>query len=149
MKRVDGDLAVSRALGDFQYKDRNDLPAEEQKVTALPVIITKDRSEQDEFIIVACDGIWDVVSNEECVEMVQQILNEGEREPGLIAEEVIDLCLGKNSRDNMTCNIVLMKGAKYGEGGGVKARREQRMADEEERAAQEEKEREEREANQH
>lgn len=31
-KRVDGDLAVSRALGDFQYKTRSDLPAEQQKV---------------------------------------------------------------------------------------------------------------------
>jgi len=46
MKRVDGDLAVSRALGDFQYKDRDDLPAEEQKVTALPVIMTKEVSRQ-------------------------------------------------------------------------------------------------------
>lgn len=31
-KRVDGDLAVSRAFGDFQYKNRADLPAQEQKV---------------------------------------------------------------------------------------------------------------------
>jgi len=30
--RVDGDLAVSRALGDFGYKNRPDLPAEQQKV---------------------------------------------------------------------------------------------------------------------
>jgi serine/threonine protein phosphatase PrpC len=34
-KRVDGDLAVSRALGDFQYKTRPDLPAEQQKVRPL------------------------------------------------------------------------------------------------------------------
>ena len=32
MKRVDGDLAVSRSLGDFQYKERDDLPPEQQKV---------------------------------------------------------------------------------------------------------------------
>jgi hypothetical protein len=36
MKRVDGDLAVSRALGDFQYKNREDLPPQQQKVTAHP-----------------------------------------------------------------------------------------------------------------
>ena len=34
-KRVDGDLAVSRALGDFQYKRRGDLIAEQQKVVAI------------------------------------------------------------------------------------------------------------------
>jgi hypothetical protein len=33
MKRVDGDLAVSRALGDFQYKDNN-LPPEKCKVSS-------------------------------------------------------------------------------------------------------------------
>jgi len=137
MKRVDGDLAVSRALGDFQYKDRDDLPAEEQKVTAFPVVTVKERSPLDEFIIVGCDGIWDVVSNEECVAMVQLILDEGETDPKLIAEEVIDLCLGKNSRDNMTACIVLMKGARMGSGGGVLARREARKKEAEEKAAQE------------
>ena len=34
-KRVDGDLAVSRAFGDFQYKTRPDLPAEQQKVRVM------------------------------------------------------------------------------------------------------------------
>lgn len=34
-KRVDGDLAVSRAMGDFQYKNRPDLPAKDQKVITL------------------------------------------------------------------------------------------------------------------
>lgn len=45
-KRVDGDLAVSRAFGDFQYKTRSDLPPEEQKVLfdreqRMPVYILK------------------------------------------------------------------------------------------------------------
>ena len=38
-KRVDGDLAVSRALGDFFYKNRDDLPPQDQKVTAFPDIL--------------------------------------------------------------------------------------------------------------
>ena len=89
MRRVDGDLAVSRALGDFQYKDRTDLPPEEQKVTAKPDLMVYPRDkENDEFVIVACDGIWDVVSNDECVQMVQQIFDEGETDMGKICEEV-------------------------------------------------------------
>ena len=62
--------------------------------------------------------------------------------------QVIDQCLEKNSRDNMTANIILMKGTRYGEGGGVAARRAQRRLAEEEKAAEEEREREEREASQ-
>ncbi|CAN0484209.1 unnamed protein product, partial [Hapterophycus canaliculatus] len=63
MKRVDGDLAVSRALGDFQYKDDH-LPVEECKVSPAPETRSVPRSPKDEFLIVACDGIWDVMSNE-------------------------------------------------------------------------------------
>jgi serine/threonine protein phosphatase PrpC len=37
-KRVDGDLAVSRALGDFQYKGRTDLPPHSQKVKRISII---------------------------------------------------------------------------------------------------------------
>jgi len=53
--------------------------------------------------------------------------------------QVIDQCLEKNSRDNMTANIILMKGTRYGEGGGVAARREQRRLAEEEKAAEEQR----------
>lgn len=42
--RVDGDLAVSRALGDFFYKNRDDLPTEKQKVSCHPEIIIHARS---------------------------------------------------------------------------------------------------------
>uniref|UniRef100_A0A6U5FM03 protein-serine/threonine phosphatase n=1 Tax=Corethron hystrix TaxID=216773 RepID=A0A6U5FM03_9STRA len=89
MRRVDGDLAVSRALGDLQYKTRNDLPAEQQKVTALPDFIVHERDNRlDEYIIIACDGIWDVVSNDESVEIVSQIFMEGEKNIGFVCEEV-------------------------------------------------------------
>lgn len=57
-------MLQSRALGDFQYKD-DELPPEDCKVTAAPDTQSIPRSpEGDEFLIVACDGIWDVMSNE-------------------------------------------------------------------------------------
>ena len=40
---TDGDLAVSRALGDFFYKNRTDLPAEDQKVSSKPEIVIHER----------------------------------------------------------------------------------------------------------
>lgn len=141
MRRVDGDLAVSRALGDFQYKDRTDLPPEEQKVTSKPDLMVYPRDYQkDEFIVVACDGIWDVVSNDDCIQMVRQIFEEGESDIGKVCEEVLDLCLEKNSRDNMTSLIVKFPALKIGEGGGVDARRAARQALIEQMKANEEKE---------
>ena len=126
IKRVDGDLAVSRALGDFQYKNRPNLPAELQKVTALPDVIVYPRDySKDEFILLACDGIWDVLSNQQCCESVQKILDEGEHDLELICEEMLDLCLERNSRDNMTMLMVALPGCKWNSagGGGVMARR--------------------------
>ena len=62
--RVDGTLAMSRALGDLGFKDRIDLKAEEQAVTSFPDVTTRPRSPSDDFLVVACDGIWDCLSNQ-------------------------------------------------------------------------------------
>jgi serine/threonine protein phosphatase PrpC len=109
-KRVDGDLAVSRGLGDFSYKSNEILPVEQQKVIPDPEFVVYPRSDQDEFMVLACDGVWDVATNEECSTFIQTLLDEGESDLGMICEEAIDTCLDKNSRDNMTIAMVSFQG---------------------------------------
>ncbi|KAG7369002.1 protein phosphatase 2C [Nitzschia inconspicua] len=109
-KRVDGDLAVSRGLGDFSYKSNETLPVEKQKVIPDPEFVVYPRSNQDEFMVLACDGVWDVATNEECSTFIQNLLDEGESNLGMICEEAIDTCLDKNSRDNMTIAVVTFQG---------------------------------------
>ena len=94
-KRVDGDLAVSRALGDFQYKLRKDLPPEKQKVSCEPDIKVHERQSGDEVLLLACDGLWDVMSNQEAIDAVRAIFAAGESSALLVAEEMIDLALEK------------------------------------------------------
>jgi protein phosphatase 2C family protein 2/3 len=67
---VDGNLALSRAFGDYQYKDQRNKNPDQQAVTAHPEIISYSRSRNDEFLMVACDGIWDCLSNEECCKLI-------------------------------------------------------------------------------
>lgn len=55
--RVNGNLALSRALGDFEFKKKADLPAEKQIVTAFPDVTVHEISPDDEFLVVACDGL--------------------------------------------------------------------------------------------
>jgi len=120
-KRVDGDLAVSRGLGDFTYKSNEVLRVDQQKVVPNPEFVTYPRKEEDEFIILACDGIWDVANNEQCGSFVQSLIDGGETDLGLICEEAIDTCLDKNSRDNMTIAMVTFDGCKMPSGGlGIK-----------------------------
>jgi len=54
--RVGGVLAVSRAIGDLQLHPY---------VICEPEIITKTIENQDLFVILASDGLWDVMSNED------------------------------------------------------------------------------------
>ena len=51
-----GNLALSRALGDFGYKRNADLPPEQQIVTAFPDVVIHEVSDDDEFLVIACDG---------------------------------------------------------------------------------------------
>ena len=120
-KRVDGDLAVSRGLGDFTYKSNEGLRVDQQKVIPNPEFVTYPRKEEDEFMILACDGIWDVAHNEECGSFIQTLIDGGEKDLGLICEEAIDTCLDKNSRDNMTIAMVTFEGCQMPSGGlGIK-----------------------------
>jgi protein phosphatase 2C family protein 2/3 len=54
--RVNGNLALSRAIGDFEFKKSAELSPEQQIVTAFPDVTIHDISDDDEFLVVACDG---------------------------------------------------------------------------------------------
>jgi len=61
--RVNGMLALSRALGDFEYKKCAQFGPKEQQVTAFPEVKSQQLTSDCEFIVLACDGIWDVKSS--------------------------------------------------------------------------------------
>ena len=70
--RINGQLAVSRSIGDHKYKDNAKISWDKQAVTACPDIKVFDRTPEDDFFINACDGIWDHKTNEECVKLVHE-----------------------------------------------------------------------------
>eukprot|EP00501_MAST-03F_sp_TOSAG23-6_P001632 GSMAST32.ASY1.ANO1.1699.1 assembled CDS len=75
MNRVNGDLAVSRALGDFMYK-APDLQPESQAIFFFEIFF-QNTSPTDKFIVIACDGIWDVMTNVECISFLNAEINNG------------------------------------------------------------------------
>lgn len=54
--RVNGNLALSRAIGDFEFKKSAELAPEAQIVTAYPDVEVHDITDDDEFLVIACDG---------------------------------------------------------------------------------------------
>jgi serine/threonine protein phosphatase PrpC len=61
--RVNGNLALSRAIGDFEFKKSADLSPEQQIVTAYPDVITHEVSSDDEFLVIACDGTCPLIAD--------------------------------------------------------------------------------------
>lgn len=110
IQRVNGSLAVSRALGDFEYKNVEGKGPCEQLVSPEPEIFIQERNEKDEFLVLACDGIWDVMSNEELCDFVRSrmLITDSLEE---ICNQVVDTCLYKGSRDNMSIVLIAFPGA--------------------------------------
>ena len=69
--RVSGGLNLSRAIGDHAYKKKSSLSAEEQAITALPDIRTLTLDDRDEFLVIACDGIWNFMSSQDVIDFVR------------------------------------------------------------------------------
>lgn len=69
--RVDGNLNLSRALGDFNLKSNFELPPEKQKVSAFPDITrTPFVGGHEELLLVACDGLFERCSNQDIADLV-------------------------------------------------------------------------------
>lgn len=113
MGRVNGNLALSRGIGDFEFKNNLELPAEEQAVTALPDVLEHDITELDEFIVLACDGIWDCLSSQQVVDFVRRYIKVG-KSLEEICELMMTTCLAPTSGgsgigcDNMSVCIVAL-----------------------------------------
>ncbi|XP_033736632.1 probable protein phosphatase CG10417 isoform X2 [Pecten maximus] len=112
--RVNGGLNLSRAIGDHFYKRNKDKDAKEQMITALPDLQSTTLQETDQFMVLACDGIWNYMTSQEVVDFVSERLKDPEKKkkPSVICGEIFDYCLAPNTLgdgtgcDNMTCIIV-------------------------------------------
>lgn len=76
MGRVNGGLNLSRSFGDFDYKQNPKCSYDQQMITCKPDIKEVNRSNDDEFIIIGCDGIWEkyVENSQGLVSMIRDDL---------------------------------------------------------------------------
>lgn len=109
ISRVNGQLAVARAFGDFEFKKSNksNRAAKDYAVTAFPEITEIQRTRKDDFIILACDGLWDVLTNEEAVDFVYACI-EAEETALEAAKSLVFHALRKGTTDNVSCIVVFL-----------------------------------------
>ena len=98
----------------LRYKANTELHPKDQIITAQPDIRKFKLTSEDRFFVLACDGVWDVMSNQDAVDFVSQRLDQG-MEPTQIACAMLDACLANDPKeargigcDNMTAIVVLL-----------------------------------------
>ncbi|KIM29867.1 hypothetical protein M408DRAFT_67281 [Serendipita vermifera MAFF 305830] len=93
--RVNGVLAVTRSLGDSAMKDF---------VVGAPYTTETELSAHDEFLIIACDGLWDVTEDQEAVNLVRD-----KPDAQQMAKFLLEHALVKFSSDNVTVMVIRFK----------------------------------------
>lgn len=94
--RVNGVLAVTRSLGDSYMKDL---------VIGKPFTTVTEITKEDEFMILACDGVWDVISDMKACEFVADIIRKG-GETQVAAKKLCQFAIDNSTTDNVTVMIV-------------------------------------------
>lgn len=89
-------LQVTRSIGDDDLK-----PA----ITARPEIIETDLSADDEFLVMASDGLWDVLSNEDVLSIIKDTV----KEPGMCSKRLATEAAERGSKDNITVIVVFLR----------------------------------------
>ena len=92
-KRVFGSLSLTRCFGDFDFKAYG--------VTSKPTISKKKIGKEENFLIIASDGVWDVIHEEELNGYISKNLSASE-----LSALIINEALRNYSRDNVSCIVI-------------------------------------------
>lgn len=92
-KRVAGGLAITRALGDHAFRSFG--------VTCQPYIVRHVLRPFDKHLVIASDGVWDTVTDQQAIELCKYTGNTKQ-----IAQAIVKLALSKGSTDNISCMVI-------------------------------------------
>ncbi|CAL9196483.1 unnamed protein product [Musa hybrid cultivar] len=90
--RVNGQLAVARAFGDQSLQAHL---SSEPDVRRVPIDFTI------EFVILASDGLWKVMKNQEAVDLIKSI-----KDPRAAAKRLTTEALARKSKDDISCIVI-------------------------------------------
>jgi protein phosphatase 1L len=90
--RVDASLAMSRAFGDRQLKEH---------ISSDPDVAIEAVGDDTEFVVLASDGLWKVMANQEAVDDVRDT-----RDARKAAVKLVDEAVQRGSKDDIACVVV-------------------------------------------
>ncbi|ELP90771.1 protein phosphatase 1L, putative [Entamoeba invadens IP1] len=99
--RVYGSLAVSRSLGDKQYKGKG-------AVISTPFVTVYELTKKNKAFVICCDGVFETLKYEDVTQHVFEGMG-GNKTPQNIAEDIGTDALAKGSNDNVSVVVTLLK----------------------------------------
>lgn len=111
--RVNDNLNLTRAIGDFEYKKNSEMPPEKQIITAFPDVLVTKLEKKPRLLVLGCDGIWETLSGKDICELLHKKIAGGTKVT-TATEELLDQLVAKETTegvgcDNMTCIVVEFK----------------------------------------
>ncbi|XP_071693471.1 probable protein phosphatase 2C 22 [Rutidosis leptorrhynchoides] len=100
---LNGQINVARAIGDWHMdglKNQDGGP-----LSSEPEFMTTKLTEEDEFLIIGCDGIWDVFMSQNAVDFARRKLQE-HNDPVLCSQDLVNEALKRKSGDNLSAVVV-------------------------------------------
>jgi len=88
-------LGVARAFGNYDLQPF---------LSIEPDIFEIDITESDEFLIMACDGVWDALSDEKAIELVSTY----SKDPFKCAEKLVTQAIEDGSSDNASSIVIFL-----------------------------------------
>lgn len=99
---LNGQLGVARALGDWHMEGLKGVGC---PLSAEPEVRQFLLTEEDEFLIIGCDGLWDVISSQLAVDIARKRLQQ-HNDPDQCCRELVAEALRKDTSDNLTVVVV-------------------------------------------
>lgn len=104
---LNGQVTVARAIGDWHMQGLKE-EGEQGPLSAMPEIQSRELSEDDEFLLMGCDGLWDVFTNEGAISFARKQLQR-HNDPEQCSRELVVEALRRNSQDNVTAIVICFK----------------------------------------
>ncbi|KAL6944704.1 hypothetical protein ACO0RG_001450 [Hanseniaspora osmophila] len=93
--RVNGMLAVTRSMGDKFF---------DKLVISNPFTTSVELTSKDQFLIIACDGLWDVVEDQEACDLINDNIHD--LDPSKAAKFLVDYAMQSGTTDNITVMVI-------------------------------------------
>ena len=103
---LNGQLAVTRALGDWHLDGMKEMGEPGGPLSAEPELKMITLTKDDEFLIIGSDGIWDFFSNQNAVDFARRKLQQDHNDLRLCCREIVDEAIRRGASDNLTAVMV-------------------------------------------